>query len=149
MLPFILPSSPSVIFISTRDKAKIVKTVFEVQIQTLTVQLEVLLRNIFFNTFFLEISGVTIRSSSCEQLFLKDYTPKLLYQRPRNNLNIRRHLHMVCRKGSKVCLASLKRDSTIGTFRGMLQMFFSRQQIHQIPLFVRRVFFALSKLIIS
>ena len=38
--------------ISTRDKAKIVKTVFEVQIQTLTVQLEVLLRNIFFLAFF-------------------------------------------------------------------------------------------------
>ena len=60
-------------------KIKIVKT-------ALDVQLSALLKRNFPYTSFGGISRVSILSSSCEWLFLKDCTPKLLYQRPRSDL---------------------------------------------------------------
>ena len=105
--------------ISKEDRTKIVKTLFKVKLQVLAIKLAALLKRNFPYTFFRGISRVTILSCSRKQQVLQNYIPKILYQRPRKDLRIkRRHLPVLFR------ICALKKTANVQEKMSMLESFF-------------------------
>ena len=83
--------------ISEKDRIRIVNTSFKVKWQVLAMEL---VTRAFPTHFFLGISKITVLPNSSKWRVLKNYTVKLIYQRLRKCLKIRRkNLHMLYRMG--------------------------------------------------